>query len=153
MTANPIEPLAKTNPHANQTLMSLAQAASRGVFISYSRADELFALELAERLRSLCAVKVWLDITDIPEASDWRTEIRSALERCGVMLYVWPSTEEDRDQYLERRAFRKSDKIIIPILHATSSVTAAQSQLSAINLRESWHDLRRLCRYLSASQS
>lgn len=146
-------PKAPIMGYNGQGMLAVARAAANGVFISYSRADELFALELAERLRGLCSARVWLDITDIPDSGDWRAEIKQALERCGVMLYILPSESEDRDQHWERRVFRKAGKVIIPILGPDSAMSGAYSQLEPINLRDSWHDLRRLCRYLGGQSA
>src|SRR5687768_4080119 len=51
----------------------IKKAASRGVFISYHRSEEVFALDLDTGIRS-AGVRVWMDTIDVADEADWRTE-------------------------------------------------------------------------------
>lgn len=117
---------APDNPNIKRALARLMTtehvrlAAKQGVFISYSRADDLFVLDLALDLRE-AGVDVWIDMTDIPDDADWRREVSRALRRCGVLLMVVsPATVDDEDVKAERQHFINSGKVIIPILYQNS---------------------------------
>ncbi|NWF68123.1 MAG: toll/interleukin-1 receptor domain-containing protein [Chloroflexi bacterium] len=98
----------------------LRTAAQRGVFISYSRSDELFAIELAESLRDH-GIRAWLDVAEIAEDDDWYVKIKAGLQSCGVMLVIVSpeSLDDDIAQY-ERENFGEAGKIIIPLLYRHS---------------------------------
>ncbi|MBC8098488.1 MAG: toll/interleukin-1 receptor domain-containing protein [Armatimonadetes bacterium] len=108
-----------------QALMTLCPAphisrASRdGVFISYDRADELFAFDLASDLRT-GGVDVWLDMMDVSydDEGDWGTEITQALDRCGVLLMVVSHAAlADADLQQERMSFIRQGKIVLPLVY------------------------------------
>jgi hypothetical protein len=95
-------------------------AAKRGVFISYSPSDDLFAIELADELRD-AGVKVWLDVAEINDEDDWDGRVAGAMQACGVMLViVSPEAMENKQAQTERHRFGESGKIIIPILYQHS---------------------------------
>ena len=54
-------------------------AKGRGYFISYSRSDRYFALDLAKELRS-AGYPIWLDQLDIPTGARWDDEVEKALK-------------------------------------------------------------------------
>lgn len=95
----------------------IRQAAKDGVYISYSRADEVFALDLARGVRR-GGVSPWLDMLDVSSGADWWKEVRAALNRCGLMLaVVSPFASEDQELITERRTFMQQGKIVLPILY------------------------------------
>lgn len=95
----------------------IIRAAHAGVFISYARPDELFAINLTESLRS-ADINVWLDVTDVPDDTDWKSAILSALNTCGVMLLILsPAALRSADLRAERQQFVANGKIVIPVLH------------------------------------
>jgi len=107
-------------------LPHLKRAAERGVFISYHRNDELFALELDQDLRS-AGVKAWLDVIDIPDAEDWHGAVQRALRECGVMLFVLsPDSVADKEAQLEREHFIEAGKVIIPLLYQTCNLATVE---------------------------
>lgn len=101
------------------TTQQVQYASSSGVFLSYARSDELFAIDLAGDLRS-AGVDVWMDMMDVSydEDGDWGTEITQALNRCGLMLMI-VSREAlaDSDLRREREAFIQAGKIVLPIVY------------------------------------
>ncbi len=101
------------------TPQHIAQAAEAGVFISYTRTDELFAVNLTESLRT-AGINVWLDVTDVPEDVDWKSAVLSALTHSGVMLMILsPSALQSPDLRAERQQFTISGKIILPVIYQT----------------------------------
>lgn len=101
----------------------IQSAAQMGIFISYSRVDEIFALQLADDLREV-GLNIWLDITDIAPDADWHREVRRALKQSGIMLLIIPPPDAaDFDVERERMNFIPTGKIIIPILHDQSKLS------------------------------
>jgi hypothetical protein len=56
-------------------------------FISYSRVNKEFALELAKELKS-AGFLVWLDQLDIPTGARWDDEIEKALHNCQIFMVI-----------------------------------------------------------------
>ena len=56
-------------------------------FISYSRANEGFAIRLAKDLKS-AGYDVWLDQLDIPTGARWDDELEIALETCTTFMII-----------------------------------------------------------------
>jgi len=95
-------------------------AAKRGVFISYSTSDDLFAIELADELRA-AGIHVWLDVAEIDDEDDWDSRVSAAMQSCGVMLVIIsPEAMDDENAQKERFRFGEAGKIIIPVLYRHS---------------------------------
>ena len=56
-------------------------------FISYSRINSDFAVQLAKDLKE-ADFDVWLDQLDIPTGARWDDEIERALEACSTFLII-----------------------------------------------------------------
>ena len=104
---------------ALQALMTpkhIALAAQQGIFVSYERPDELFALELSTDLRDLSG-RIFMDALDVPADADWMGSIKQALDQCGVMLWiVSPAALKASHTTRERKSFLQAGKIILPIM-------------------------------------
>ncbi len=92
-------------------------AAHAGIYISYARHDELFALELALNLRTH-GLTSWFDMLDVGE--DWEEDIDDAMKACGLMLMV-VSQREDEDLVTEGQHFMALGKIVVPVIHEQST--------------------------------
>lgn len=57
------------------------------VFVSYSRADSEFALNLATDLKNV-GLDIWLDQLDIPVGAIWDNEIEMALQKCESVILI-----------------------------------------------------------------
>ena len=136
------------------TPQHVREAATRGVFISYERASELFALELAEDLRG-AGVDVWLDALHIPEDGDWHREIAAALERCGLMLLVVsPDMPGDDDVRRERAYFRDHGKLMLPVIAEPCDIDDLGLLVAPVNFAYSYKaGLRTLLRLLQSSEA
>ena len=70
------------------------------VFISYSRKDAEFVDRLANDLRN-AGVNVWRDIDDIAPGEDWAGNIKDAVTKANVFLYV-ASKDSIHSQWMNR---------------------------------------------------
>lgn len=108
-------------------------AAEKGIFISYSRADELFAFELAVRLNDY-GVYTWLDTINAREGHDWYEEVTRALRRSGLMLAVIsPDALEDRDVTNEWARFLAAGKVLVPVVCQHTDLSAMNSWISPVD--------------------
>jgi len=57
------------------------------VFISYSRANTLFARDLYTRLQAL-DFRLWRDRSEMEAGSDWWAQIKAAIDGAGTMVLV-----------------------------------------------------------------
>lgn len=113
-------------------------AALDGVFISYARNDELFALELATALR-MVDVNVWLDQIDVEPDQDWNYAVQTALNRSGVMVLVLsPSAIDDADLTGEALTFMESGKIVIPVLNEPCETELLQTLVPPIDFSDNF---------------
>jgi hypothetical protein len=127
----------------------IQRAAKHGVFVSYHRNDEVFALELDTELRKV-GINVWMDTIDVPEGADWRTEVITALRQCGILLMVLsPDALTDADLLNEQQYFLDTGKILVPVLHQTCDLTKIDVSVPPIDFRhQTERSLTRLIRLL-----
>jgi len=91
-------------------------------FISYSRNNKDFALELANELRA-SGFNIWFDLLDIPTGSRWDDEIERALERCEIFVVILtPSSITSANVKDEIGYAIDSNKRILPILLKDANV-------------------------------
>lgn len=128
-------------------------ATQRGIYIGYSRNDEIFALELTTDLREQ-DIPVWMDTLDVAEGEDWRAALRAAQKRCGLMLLVAsPAALADPDLMHEMRQFRDSGKIVIPALHEACDVSELTLYVDPINFHDNYRSgLKTLIKLLRRSR-
>lgn len=113
----------------------VAEAARSGVYVSYARPDELFALDVTETLRA-AGVNVWLDMTDIPHDADWHSAVDAALRSCGVMLALLsPAALRAADIRAEQERFLDAGKIVVPVLHQPCNVSGLEVPYPPIDFR------------------
>jgi hypothetical protein len=133
------------DPTLKQALLRLTgpqatkHAAKSGVFISYTRADELFALELADDLQA-AGVAVWLDILHVSEDGDWYEDVNDALQRCGLLLMVAsPDALNDSDIQAQFRLALEAGKIVVPAMHRSCKLDTTMLTEHIVDFR---HDYR-----------
>ena len=129
------------------TTEQIRQAAHEGIFMSYARADEIFALELAVRLVN-DDFSIWLDMVDGGN-KDWTQEIFDAMRICGLMIaVVSPTALEDEATSAERQRFIDMNKLVLPVLRRPCEFDPAGSWLQAIDFTSGFHpglaELRKL---------
>jgi hypothetical protein len=92
------------------------EAVEQGVFISYTRSDELYAIELTDKLTAN-KVNIWLDMLNVQSDADWYDEVDSAMENCGLMIAVISRDSiNDETAIFERQNFDLSGKLILPAM-------------------------------------
>ncbi|HZI79512.1 MAG TPA: TIR domain-containing protein [Vicinamibacterales bacterium] len=90
---------------------------SSRVFVCYARADQAFALPLAEHLKAR-GVSVFVDQWDIPAEQDWDRSIDRALRECAHLLIVLsPASVDSREVRGELRTALDLGKPVLPVLH------------------------------------
>lgn len=129
-------------------------AVENGVYISYNRADELFALELNTELRQM-DVNVWLDAIDVDPDEDWEYAVSSALNRSGVMILVLsPQAIDDVQLQEEANMFMELGKIVIPVISERCNTSALNLIMQPIDFSEDFKmGLRLLLKRLVGQRS
>ena len=86
------------------------------IFISYSRVDKDFAIQLVDRLSDF-DVSLWLDLRNIPHGANWDMEVQKGLETSDSMLVLLsPDSSSSENVADEWSYFITKDKPIIPLL-------------------------------------
>ncbi len=94
----------------------MATERQRLIFISYSRTNRGFALELAKELKA-SGFRVWFDQLDIPTGARWDDEIEKALTECEIfMVILTPQSIASNNVKDEIGYAIDSNKRILPIL-------------------------------------
>ncbi|MFN8418315.1 MAG: toll/interleukin-1 receptor domain-containing protein [Anaerolineae bacterium] len=86
------------------------------IFISYSRVDKDFAVQLATFLNTY-DLTVWLDVSNIPHGANWDMEVQRGLDSSDTMLVLLsPDSVASENVADEWSYFINKDKPIIPLL-------------------------------------
>ncbi|MEM6282581.1 MAG: toll/interleukin-1 receptor domain-containing protein [Chloroflexota bacterium] len=116
----------------------IQQAALNGAFVCYSRADELFAVEMAEEIKQR-NLAVWIDMLDAPMDRDWKDSVAEALETCGVMLLVLsPNMINSEHARAELAYCLEQGKVVIPLLHRSCDPAPLNLMHPTIDFRRSY---------------
>ena len=78
----------------------MSEENQRLTFISYSRKNKDFALQLAKELRS-SGFNIWFDQLDIPAGARWDDEIENALERSQIFMVILTPDSSKSDNVRE----------------------------------------------------
>lgn len=122
-------------------------------FVSYSRANQVFALRLAEELRSN-GVNLWIDQLDIPAGERWDRSVEAALETAQGLLVLLSRTSVESDNVMDEVSYALSEKKrVIPILIENCEVPFRLQRLQYIDLTISYEQgLSRLLASLGAEK-
>ena len=100
----------------------MSQQHQRRTFISYSRINKEFALELALELRN-SGFDIWLDQLDIPTGSRWDDEVEKALEECEIFMVILTPASSTSDNVKDEIGYAiDAGKRILPILLENAKV-------------------------------
>ncbi|HEV7922601.1 MAG TPA: TIR domain-containing protein, partial [Thermoanaerobaculia bacterium] len=103
------------------------------IFLSYCRRNVVEAAELQRRLVQR-GHEVWRDEAELPEASLWRAEITTAMERSEVFLCaVTQESLRSLECWREFELARALPKRIIPVVLDQTEPSAAPEELADIN--------------------
>lgn len=154
LKARPDDPWLQDAMMRLMTSQLVKQAATSGIFINYTRTDELFAIELAEGLRE-AGITPWLDIVDMIDDSDWENGIEQALKSCGLMLAILsPEAQKDGLARMERQRFADMGKLVQPVIHHRCVLDKEFFWLEPVDFsRDFAYGLRQLVRLISATET
>ena len=94
----------------------------RKTFLSYSRANQDFALRLARELKAE-GFNIWLDQLDIPPGARWDDELEKALETCEIfMVILTPASMGSKDVKDEIGYAIDTKKRILPVLLENATI-------------------------------
>ncbi len=114
-------------------IQEVRRCASQGMFISYTRADELFAFNLMETLGGQ-GLRAWLDMTDVDEEEEWHVAVRNALKCSGLMLAVMsPHALKDPAVNAEREFFAEQGKLVLPVIYKKCDMAGTRYWLMPID--------------------
>ena len=130
------------------------QAAARtGVFIGYTRADELLAVDLHDSLHEN-GLPAWMDMTEIGLDTTWFGAVQKALHQCGLMLLVVsPDALRSEELRYEMEWFIETGKIVVPVLRHTAPLESLGLLCTPVDFRAGYGDgLHHLLSLLKDSQ-
>ena len=105
------------------------------VFVSYSRNDSDFALQLAKDLRA-AGVTVWIDQQSIAPGQHWDTAIEEALIECTHIVPVLSPSSVKSPNVRNEIAFAFDEqKSIIPVLYKDCAVPLQLRRVQHIDFR------------------
>jgi len=108
------------------------------IFISYSRANRTFALELRQKLTSL-GFKLWRDIEDMPIGEKWWQAIQEAIQACeSLVLCVSPESLASPNVTDEWHYARELGKRVMPVVATDVDFSKVPRWMSRID----WADFR-----------
>jgi hypothetical protein len=107
----------------------------RPAFVSYARADSLFAHRLAADLKTNGA-NVWLDQFDIRPGRQWDREVQQALTTCSEVLVILSPASIQSDHVMNEVRYALDEGIpVIPVLYAECHVPFHLRRLQFIDFR------------------
>ncbi len=107
-------------------------------FVSYSREDSAFALQLARDLKSAGA-KVWLDQLDIAPGERWDRTVQKALTVCPRILVLLSPAAVISENVLDEISFAIDEcRTIIPVLYRDCSIPLRLRRLQRVDLRSDY---------------
>jgi hypothetical protein len=112
----------------------------RLTFISYSRDDKDFAVELAQALRD-AGFLIWLDQLDIPTGARWDDAVQTALEQCEIFLVViTPNSTASNNVKDEIGYAIDSNKRILPVLLENANIPLRLRRLQYVDFTNKSYD-------------
>jgi hypothetical protein len=107
-------------------------------FVSYSRVDSEFAMQLAEHLKTAGA-NVWLDQLDIEPGTPWDSAIEEALLRSTHMLVILSTVSVTSDNVRDEVSYALSQQMkVIPVLYRECKVPFRLARLQHIDFRNDY---------------
>jgi hypothetical protein len=111
------------------------------LFISYSRADEAFARQLARSLSDLGA-DIWIDVEAIPAGVKWSRAIQQGLDICDALcVIISPDSMTSNNVEDEWQYYLEQQKPVVPIFHRPAKVHFQLSRIQYVNFYSQNYDL------------
>ena len=113
-------------------------ADTSSAFVSYSRVDSEFALQLAEHLK-VAGANVWLDQLDIEPGTPWDSAIEEALLNSTHMLVILSTVSVTSDNVRDEVSYALSQQMkVIPVLYRECKVPFRLARLQHIDFRNDY---------------
>ncbi len=110
-------------------------------FISYSRRDLDFVMQLATDLRQN-GIDIWLDKFDIPIGQPWDREIQDALKACQGFIFVISPDSVASENVMDEVSYAiGEDKQIIPIYYRACDVPFRVRRLQRVDFTGNYDDV------------
>lgn len=104
-------------------------------YICYARADKIFVLELAEKLKT-AGFSVWIDVWDIRLGMQWMDAIIQGIKDCANFLIVLsPASVESDIVQRELQMALDEKKFIVPVLYKECETPSSLHSLQYIDCR------------------
>ena len=136
------------------TPLHIQRAARDGVFMGYSRSDEIFAIDVNDNLRAN-GINTWLDMTEIDTDTTWHHSVVQALHTCGLMVMILsPAALRSDDLHSELDWFLQKGKIVVPVLHENCDYRSLDLMCPPIDFRSDFgQGVQSLLQLLMTSQT
>ena len=110
------------------------------IFLSYSRSDATFALDLAVKLKEAGA-NLWMDQLDIRPGARWDTEVGKALEDSECVLVILSATSVSSNNVLDEVSYAlEANKRVLPVLVDNCVIPFRLRRLQHINFANNYND-------------
>mgnify|MGYP001268533497 CR=1 FL=1 len=107
-------------------------------FLSYSRADSAFGLQLAGDLKA-AGCQVWLDQLDIAPGYRWDRAVEEALAKAPLLLVILSPSSATSVNVQDEVAFALDEgKLIIPIFYVNCQIPLRLRRLQYIDFRNNY---------------
>jgi len=114
-------------------------------FLSYARADEHFALQLANDLRSLGA-SIWMDQLDLRPSEHWDRAIERAIRACSnVIMILSPRSVASENVADEISLAIDSGKPVIPVLIEPCDLPLRVTRMHLVDATKDYQAALREC--------
>lgn len=111
---------------------------SQTTFISYSRIDTDFVIDLVKDLR-LAGINIWLDQKDIDIGDRWDNSVQNALLNCERLIFICSPNSVSSENVLDEVYYALGEKRkIIPILYKKCDVPFRLKRLQYIDFTQDY---------------
>lgn len=111
---------------------------SKTTFISYSRVDTDFVINLAKDLR-LAGANIWLDQIDIGVGERWDNSVQKALINCNSLLIIYSPDSVASENVLDEVYYVLGEKRkVIPVLYKKCEIPFRLKRLQYIDFTQDY---------------
>lgn len=118
---------------------------SQGYFLSYSRADERFALRFATDLRAQ-GIAIWVDQLDIRPSEHWDRAIERAVHECRGLVVILSPRSAASDNVADEVSFAiDSGKSVLPVMIERCTLPLRITRMHLIDATGNYEKALRQC--------
>lgn len=127
---------AKANNHESTVpgAPPIPEAGRHDAFISYAREDKAFVADALCPALKRRGKNMWVDLTDIPPAADWRERVQQGIEASKAFVYVIsPDAARSAECTRECQEAVRMHKRLVPVLYRAVEPEGIPLELQAPN--------------------